>query len=267
MTRLATRSATVALALCALAATLGAGTGARADEARADAQAAAADAAAVKDGAKAAAARFGPAGPATAAVKKASDHLRDTIKKLAEAKDVDWHKAREEARKAVATLLDFESLAEGTLGLKWAEVSKVKADKERYVKAMQSAMEASYLSRMQGSADKVKDVTEKDKKKAVDDVKIDYLGETTNKDGKPVVHTTVTAGKESVNVAYVMAKVGKEKVWKAVDLITEDISLAETYREQITSLWPKKKFEGVVAAFEKKAKRFEAELEEKRKKL
>jgi ABC-type transporter MlaC component len=145
----------------------------------------------------------------------------------------------------------------------------VKSDKERYVKAMQSAMEASYLSRMQGSADKVKDVSEKDKKKAVDDVKIEYLGETTSKDGKPVVHTKVTAGKDSVSIAYVMAKVGPEKAkaWKAVDLITEEISLAETYREQITSLWPKKKFEGVVAAFEKKAKRFEAELEEKRKKL
>jgi phospholipid transport system substrate-binding protein len=260
MTRLATRSATVALALCACLAS-----GARADEARADAQAAAA-APAASDAPK-----LGPAGPATAAVKKASDHLRDTIKKLAEAKEVDWQKARDEARKAVSSLLDFEALAEGTLGSKWAEVSKVVADKERYVKAMQSAMEASYLSRMQGKAeaatDKVNGTTVADKKKAVDDVKIDYLGETTTKDGKPVVHTKVTAGKDSVAISYVMAKVGKAKEWKAVDLITEEISLAETYREQITALWPKKKFEGVVAAFEKKAKRFEAELEEKRKKL
>ena len=266
MTRLATRTPAAALALCACLAS-----GARADEARADAQAAAADAVAAAKDAPKDAAKFGPAGPATAAVKKASDHLRDTIKKLAEAKDVDWQKARDEARRAVSSLLDFEALAEGTLGLKWAEVSKVKADKERYVKAMQSAMEASYLSRMQGKAeaatDKVKETSAADKKKAVDEVKIAYLGETTSKDGKPVVHTTVTAGKDSVSIAYVMARVGKAKEWKAVDLITEDISLAETYREQITSLWPKKKFEGVVAAFEKKAKRFEAELEEKRKKL
>ena len=258
MTRLNARSATVALVLCA---SLSAASAARADEARANAQAAAADAAP----------KFGPSGPATAAVKKASDHLRDTVKKLAEAKDVDWQKAREEARKAVASLLDFEALAEGTLGSKWAEVSKVKEHKERYVKAMQAAMEASYLSRMQGSAnaatDKVKETSTADKKKAVDDVKIDYLGETTSKDGKPVVHTKVTAGKDTVSIAYVMAKVGKEKAWKAVDLITEEISLAETYREQIASLWPKKQFEGVVTAFEKKAKRFEAELEEKRKKL
>jgi phospholipid transport system substrate-binding protein len=252
MTRHTPRSATVAFALCAALCGLSA---ARADEAKGP-----------TDGAV----KLGPAGPATAAVKKASDHLRDTIKKLADAKDLDWQKAREEARKAVSSLLDFEGLAEGTLGLKWAEVSKVKANKDRYVKAMQSAMEASYLSRMQGKAeaagDKVKETTAAEKKKAVDDVKIDYLGESTSKDGKPVVHTKVTAGKDTVSIAYVMAKVGKEKAWKAVDLITEEISLAETYREQITSLWPKKQFEGVVAAFEKKAKRFEADLEERRKK-
>lgn len=261
MTRPNRSPANIALCLCALL--TAAASGARADEARADAQAAVA----APEGAKRPV--YGPAGPATKAVQKATEHLRDTIKKLADAKELDWQKAREEARKAVASLLDFEGLAEGTLGNHWAEVSKVKAHRERYVAAMRSAMEASYLSRMQGKAeaasDKAKETTSAEKKKAVDEVKIDYLGETT-KDGKPVVHTTVHAGKESVSIAYVMAPAGPKKELKAVDLITEEISLAETYREQIGNLWPKKKFEGVVAAFEKKAKRFEAELEAKRKK-
>jgi phospholipid transport system substrate-binding protein len=235
------------LALLAFAAALVLSNGSRADEA---------------------APKYGPAGPATAAVKAASERLRKTIHKLAEAKEVDWKRAREEARSAVASLLDFDALAEGTLGTHWAEVKKVPADRKRYVDAMRSAMEASYLSKMQGKAEpaegKVKETSADEKRKAIDDVKIDYLGESKDQAGHDVVHTTVNAGKDKVSIGYAMAKVGKE--WKAVDLLTEDISLAETYRDQINTLWPKKHFDGVVAAFEKKAKRFEQELEERRKK-
>jgi ABC-type transporter MlaC component len=188
----------------------------------------------------------GKASGATEAVKKANDALRVALKKLSAAQGPAWEKAREEARAAVASLLDFEALAEGTLGKRWGELKP--PERARYVASMRAAMEASYLSRMQG-------------KLSVEEVKVEYLGEA-EKAGKPVVQTRFVAGKDVAAIDYVF---DPAKKLRAVDVLTEGVSLAETYRESIAGLWPKKGFEGVVAAFDKKAKRFEADLEEKRK--
>jgi ABC-type transporter MlaC component len=182
----------------------------------------------------------------TEAVQQANDALRVALKKLTAAKGAAWEKARDEARGAVASLLDFEALAEGTLGKHWAELKP--PERTRYVAAMRAAMEASYLSRMQG-------------KVSVEEVKVNYLGEE-KKAGRPIVKTQFVAGKDVAAIDYVFAS---DKKLHAVDVLTEGVSLAETYRESIAGLWPKKGFDGVVAAFDKKAKRFEAELEEKRK--
>ena len=189
----------------------------------------------------------GKTGPATEAVKKANDALRAALKKMLSSKGADWDKARVDARNSVASLLDFEALAERTMGKHWKD--RKPEEKKRYVAAMRSAMEASYLSRMQG-------------KVSVEEVKVDYLGES-EKDGNTVVATRFIAGQDGAAIDYVMDKAPAKKQ-RAVDVITEGISLSETYREQIDLVWPKKDFEGVVATFEKKAKRFEADLESKR---
>lgn len=186
-------------------------------------------------------------GPATEAVKKANDGLRAALKKMIASKGADWDKARSDARVAVGSLLDFEALAERTMGKHWKD--RKPEEKKRYVEAMRSAMEASYLSRMQG-------------KVSVDEVKVDYLGET-EKNGHTVVSTKFIAGQDSAAIDYVMDKAAAKKQ-RAVDVITEGISLSETYKEQIDLVWAKKDFAGVVATFEKKAKKFEAELESKR---
>src|SRR5439155_1716475 len=56
-------------------------------------------------------------------------------------------KARAEAREAVGALLDFQALAQATMGKHWAEL---KADQRvRYTNALRGAMEANYLSKMQ----------------------------------------------------------------------------------------------------------------------
>ncbi len=198
--------------------------------------------------------------PNTDAVRKANDALRVALKKMVAAKGADWDKAREQARVAVSSLLDFDALAEGTLGKRWGELKP--PERKRYVDAMRSAMEASYLARMQSRSEAVKAASEAEKQAKIDEVKVEYLGEE-RKDGHPLVRTKFTAGEDSAAIDYVLDKGGKKP--RAIDVITEGVSLAETYREQITQLWPKKGYEGVVTAFEKKAKRFEADLEAKRK--
>lgn len=186
-------------------------------------------------------------GPATAAIKAANDSLRTAIKKMSNAKGPAYDKARDEAKAAVGSLIDFDAVAQATLGKRWDELKP--PQHARYIAAVRGAMEASYLSKMRG-------------KMAVDDVKVAYLGEEP-KDAHTLVKTKFTYGEDVASLGFVVTKAEKGKKARAIDVITEDVSLVETYRDQIKSLWAKKGFEGVAAAFEKKKAMFEKELKEK----
>jgi len=187
-------------------------------------------------------------GPGSAAVKAANDSIRAALKKMVAARGTPgWSAARTQAREAVAGLIDFESFAQGTLGAHWSEITP--AQRTRFVDAIRSAMEGSYLNRMQG-------------KVAVDEAKVDYLGEETDaKSGHLLVHTHVTYGQDGVKLDFLMGAAAKGKKLRAIDVITDEVSLAETYRETITSNWAKKGIDGLSEAYEKKARRFEADLE------
>jgi len=181
------------------------------------------------------------AGTASAAVKAANGRVRAALDRyfkapLGPAKE----KARAEAREAVGALLDFQALAQATMGKHWAEL---KADQRvRYTNALRGAMEANYLSKMQqGQVDMSK-------------VRNEILGEEKQGD-KTLVKTRVVTGKDSAEVDYLLER-GK-KGWKAVDVITEEVSLVDTYRDQVTRLLPKKGVNGVIDALERAKKRLE----------
>jgi phospholipid transport system substrate-binding protein len=186
----------------------------------------------------------GAPGSATAAVDAANEKLRMALDGYFKAEGAGREKARDTARAAVSTLLDFDSLAQGTLGKRWDELKP--ADRQRYTDALRGAMEASYLARMQSG-----------KNVDVGAVKSTYSGEEKQGD-RTVVKSTLKTGKDAAKVDYVLVK-GK-KGWRAVDVITEGVSLVETYRDQITRLWPKKGLDGVVAAFDKQRKRLEDKM-------
>lgn len=183
---------------------------------------------------------------AKAAVEQANQRLRDQLTRMGEARGAGWDKARTDARAEVATLLDFEALAEQSLGDHWKEVAADPGKRKAYVEAMRAMLEGSYLSRMQG-------------KVALDDVQVSYAEKVEEQGGKPLVKSEVTKGQDKVSIDYVMAK-DKSGKWRAVDVLTEGVSLAQTYRDQIVRLWPTKHYEGVVAAFQKKARQFDEEI-------
>ena len=128
------------------------------------------------------------AGSASAAVKAANGRVRAALDRyfkapLGPAKE----KARAEAREAVGALLDFQALAQATMGKHWAEL---KADQRvRYTNALRGAMEANYLSKMQqGQVD-------------VSKVRNEILGESKQGD-KTLVKTRVTSGKPSARTRF-----------------------------------------------------------------
>jgi len=179
-------------------------------------------------------------GSASAAVQAANDRVRAALDRYSKATGPAKEKARAEAREAVGALLDFQAIAQATMGKHWPQLTA--EQRVRYTNALRGAMEANYLSKMQqGEVD-------------ISKVRNEILGETRQGD-KVLVKTHVVSGKDSAEVDYVMER-GK-KGWKAVDVITEDVSLVDTYREQVNRLLPKKGVDGVIQALDRARKRAE----------
>ena len=184
-----------------------------------------------------------PAGSASAAVQQSNDHVRAALNAYFKAPDGPAkQKARAEARNAVGALLDFQAIAQATLGKHWNELKP--EQRARYTDSLRGAMEANYLSKMQkGEVD-------------VSKVRNEILGETKQGD-KTLVKTRVTSGNDSAEVDYLLER-GK-KGWRAVDVITEDVSLVDTYKEQVNRLLPKKGIDGVIQSLDRARKRLEEE--------
>ena len=185
------------------------------------------------------------AGSAAASVQASQQKVRSALNAWFKAQGPARAKARERARAAVGQLIDFDALSRATLGKKWDELKP--ADRKRYTDALRGAMEANYLAKMrQGTSSDV------------EKVQSEVLGEEPQ-DGHMLVKTRVKSGADTAAIDYVMEK--RPSGFRAVDVITEGVSLAETYRDQVARLWPKKGFEGVIDALQKKRKAIEADEE------
>jgi ABC-type transporter MlaC component len=184
-------------------------------------------------------------GSASAAVQHTQDRVRTALNSWLKSEGAARTKAREQARAAVGELIDFDTLAKSTLGGKWESTKP--ADRTRYTAALKGAMEANYLAKMRQG-----------KSSDVDKIKVDLLGEEQGAQGT-VVRTKVQSGEDTAAIDYVMEK--RAKGWKAVDVITEGVSLADTYRDQVTKLLQKKTLNDVIAALDKKRKALEADAD------
>ena len=185
------------------------------------------------------------AGSASEAVQKTQEKVRSSLSVWFKSEGSARTKAKEQARKAVSELIDFDALAKETLGKKWDEISP--KERTRYTAALKGAMEANYLSKMRqgksGDAEKIR---------------VEVLGEEPQ-GNRVLVHTRVHSGEDTVAIDYMMEKTPKG--WRAVDVVTEGVSLAETYREQVAKLLQKKSLNDVIATLDRKRKQIEADLD------
>ena len=85
-------------------------------------------------------------GSASAAVQHTQEKVRSSLNAWFKSQGPARARAREQARKAVGELVDFDALARSTLGKKWEEIKP--ADRSRYTAALKGAMEANYLAKM-----------------------------------------------------------------------------------------------------------------------
>ena len=178
----------------------------------------------------------------TEAVKSANDRVRTALTAYTKAQGDERKAARKQVREAVETLIDFEQLVKAAAGKHWKSMTP--EHHRRFTEALRGVMEANYLSKMreQGQVD-------------VSKVDTEYLGE--EKQGAhTLVKTKIKSGGDEVAVGYLMAN--EKGHWRAVDVLTEEVSLASSYRGQISSLWTKGGFDKVVTRLESKRKSLEA---------
>jgi ABC-type transporter MlaC component len=182
------------------------------------------------------------AGSASAAVHSAQEHLRTALDAWFNAQGPARDAARAKARSAVSDLIDFDTFAKDTLGSEWTKLKP--AERTRYTAALKGAMEANYLHKMrQGQSSDVAKV------------KSDVTGES-KQGSRTLVKTKVTSGDDKIDIDYLMER--EKKGWKAVDVLTDGVSTADTYRELVARQLPKNGIEGVISFFEKKQKSIEA---------
>lgn len=145
----------------------------------------------------------------------------------------------EQLATVVEKFVDFEELAKRALGKKWDELTP--AQRKDFADTMKGLLRASYAQKAIGQA------------KA--DVK---YGKETIKGGEATVNTIVTMKKDQIPVDYKLYKVaGKGGGWRIYDVVTDEVSLVETYAGQFRKLIADKGFEGLLSTLKTKRAQLE----------
>lgn len=152
------------------------------------------------------------AGEPTDYVKERTQTVTDVLAKK------DSKKRSKELEKVLGQTIDFEVLASRALGEHWEK--RTEDEREEFLGLLMELLQANYQTKLEGRA-LGKDYT------------ISYVDEKTRED-KAIVKTSVEAKGESRPVDYRLLK--KDGKWIIYDVVIDDISLEETYREAYTEI-------------------------------
>ncbi|MFN0064586.1 MAG: phospholipid-binding protein MlaC [Myxococcaceae bacterium] len=139
---------------------------------------------------------------------------------------------------AVDQFVDFGELAKRALGREWNRLSP--AQQQDFSTTMKGLLRASYAQRAlgQGAAE------------------IRYGAE--KRDGKEAeVTTTLLLKKDELPVAYRLYKVAGRQGWRIFDVVTDEVSLVETYRGQFRKLIADKGYDGLLTTLKNKRAQLE----------
>jgi phospholipid transport system substrate-binding protein len=169
-------------------------------------------------------------------LKKANQKIEKILdQKLGKGADAE-KKRDDKLKKVVDGFLDFDALAQKSLGKHWKE--RTDEEKAEFKKLFRELVQKNYLKQIHEKADY--DVI-------YDDEEIE--------DSKATVNTTVKAknkkGEEAeTSLVYKLKK--KKGKWLVVDIITDEVSLVQNYRSQFAKIIKKDSYEVLVEKIEKK---------------
>ena len=168
--------------------------------------------------------------PPTAVVKDGNDQ----VQKLLNTKDASVDKLASKADEFV----DFAELAKRALGREWEKLNRKQQDE--FAGTMKGLLRASYAQKAigQGTAD------------------VAYGAESV-KGNEASVKTTIAVKKDKFPVEYRLYRASEKAHWKIYDVITDDVSLVGTYRDQFRKLIAEKGYEGLLTTLRNKKEQME----------
>ncbi|MCP3161950.1 MlaC/ttg2D family ABC transporter substrate-binding protein [Myxococcus qinghaiensis] len=142
----------------------------------------------------------------------------------------------------VEKFVDFQELAKRALGDKtWATLTP--AQRKDFSETMTGLLRASYAQKAIGQAQA--------------DVK---YGEESIKGTEATVNTTLTLKKDQIPVDYRLYKTtGAKGDWRIYDVVTDEVSLVDTYKGQFQKLLSTKGFDGLLSTLKTKRAQLEKE--------
>jgi len=136
--------------------------------------------------------------------------------------------------------VDFAELAKRALGQEWEKLAKKQQDE--FSKTMKELLRASYAQKA------LKDGQGK--------AQFSYESETV-KGNDAEVTTSLLVEKEKVPVVYRLYRADPKASWRIYDVVTDDVSLLATYRDQFRKLIAEKGYEGLLKALKSKRDQLE----------
>lgn len=140
---------------------------------------------------------------------------------------------REQIRKAVDEMCDWQEMSRRSLGRHWAQRSE--EEKKEFIRLFGQLLERTYVDRVESYSGE----------------KVSYTGERIDGDYAEVDVKILTKKNTEIPVVYKLRS--KDQKWLAYDMVIEGVSLVHNYRTQFSDILAKSSFEGLMKKLREKS--------------
>lgn len=176
------------------------------------------------------------AGPGVTAVKQANETIAGLLKQKPAAGSKEEKALAAKVTTSVRGFLDIEQLGKRAMVDNWSKLSKTQ--QEEFSKLLRELIEDNYVRGLRANLS----------------YDVEYIGESTDKDGNIVVQTKIKTQRKgrpyTIAVDYVLVKEGDKL--RAFDVKTDGVGLVENYRTMFNKIMAKDGFDGLIAKMKKK---------------
>jgi ABC-type transporter MlaC component len=176
------------------------------------------------------------AGPGTTAVKQGNEAISNLLKQKVPAGSKEEKDLAAKVTSSVRGFLDIDQLGKRAMVDQWDKLSK--EQQTQFLTLLRELIEANYVRGLRANLS----------------FTVDYVSETTDKDGNIVVTTKVNTQRKgrpySIEVVYVLVKDGDKL--RAFDVKTDGVGLIDNYRTMFNKVIAKDGFAGLIERMKKK---------------
>lgn len=173
------------------------------------------------------------AGVPTEKVKETTDKIIAIVSDPALKDPAKEKERREQIRRSVDEMCDWQEMSRRSLGRYWAQRSE--QEKKEFVLLFGQLLERTYI----------------DKVESYSGEKVIYAGERVDGDYAEVDVKIVTKKNTEIPVVYKLRS--RDQQWWAYDMVVEGVSLVNNYRTQFSDIMAKSSFEGLMKKLREKS--------------